>query len=78
MDTRDTLGLLGTQALRARDSLNGPLLGPLPDNQWQLEVQHWHATSMAYMQATFLQPILGLKNPDMARVMYVRYPNTNY
>ncbi|KAM7210944.1 hypothetical protein V8F06_013679 [Rhypophila decipiens] len=60
--TLDPLALLGTQVLTARDSLNGPILGRFPDNQWQLEVQHWHATVMAHMQDTFLRSIVGPKN----------------
>ncbi len=66
--------LLGTHVLKARDRLNGPLLGPLPNNQWQLEVQHWHATAMAYLQATFLGSILGFEDPRFSHL--VRHPNT--
>ena len=74
--TVDPLRMLGTQVLIARDSLSGPILGPLPENQWQLEVQHWHATAMAHMQETFLKYIFGPKNPDLPLLMRVRYPKT--
>ena len=76
MATRSPLNLLGTRMLMARDSLNGPVLGQLPDNQWQLEVQHWHATAMADMQAAFLRSIVGPGNPDLPRLMRVVYPNS--
>ncbi|KAK0740345.1 hypothetical protein B0T18DRAFT_491030 [Schizothecium vesticola] len=76
MATRSPLNLLGARMLMARDSLNGPILGQLPDNQWQLEVQHWHATAMADMQAAFLRSIVGPGNPDLPRLMRVVYPNS--
>ncbi|KAK0613547.1 hypothetical protein B0T14DRAFT_499015 [Immersiella caudata] len=73
---RDPVELLGTRALRARDSLNGPILGPLPDNQWQLEVQHWHSTSAAQLQQTFLRTIIGPTNPELPNLIEVWRPNT--
>jgi len=70
---------LGSRALRARDSLNGPILGPLPDKQWQVEVQHWNAAALAYMQDTFLRAITGPKDRQILRLMSaagVVYPTT--
>lgn len=58
-DAKDPLMILGTRTLRARYYLNGPILGPLPENQWQLEVLHWHATAMVHMQQAFVRPIVG-------------------
>ncbi|KAE9364713.1 hypothetical protein N431DRAFT_355340 [Stipitochalara longipes BDJ] len=72
--TRIPLSLLGTHVLMARNKLNGPLLGSLPENQWQLEVQHWHATAMAHLQAAFLESIIGFKDPKFSPL--IRYPNT--
>jgi hypothetical protein len=72
--TRIPLALLGTHVLTARNKLNGPVLGSLPDNQWQLEVQHWHATAMAYLQATFLESIIGYEDPKFSGL--IQYPNT--
>ncbi|KAK4444012.1 hypothetical protein QBC34DRAFT_309909 [Podospora aff. communis PSN243] len=73
---RDAVELLGTRALRARDSLNGPILGSLPNSQWQLEVQHWHAASAAHLQDTFLRSIIGPTNPELPKLVEVWYPNT--
>jgi hypothetical protein len=72
--TRMPLALLGTQVLTARNKLNGPLVGSLPDNQWQLEVQHWHATALAFLQACFLESIIGFQDPKYSHL--IRYPNT--
>ncbi len=73
-DTGVPLHILGVQMLTARNKLNGPLIGSLPDNQWQLEVQHWHATAMADLQARFLQSIVGNTDPKIAHL--IRRPNS--
>jgi len=72
--TKLPLVLLGTHVLKARNKLNGPLLGSLPGNQWQLEVQHWHSTNMAFLQANFLESVIGYKDPKYSHLLY--YPNS--
>ena len=67
--TTQPLVILGPHALTARNKLNGPVLGSLPSNQWQLEIQHLHATSMAVIQATFLQNAIGFKDPKWERII---------
>jgi len=73
-DVSEATMMLGTHALLAKNKLDGPLLGTVPDNQWQLEVQHWHATSMARVQGTTLRMITGYKDPRFSNI--TRYPNT--
>lgn len=41
---------LGASALVARESFDGGVQGPLPLDQWQIEVARWQATTMAYSQ----------------------------
>jgi len=60
MELEATVVHLGSHALRARDRLNGPLV-TLPDNQWQTEILHWHATNMAHLQGLFIEGIIGYK-----------------
>ncbi len=72
--TNIPLRVLGVQVLTARNQHNGPLIGSLPDKQWQLEVQHWHATAMAHLQGQFLESIVGPTNPKLTPL--VRRPNT--
>jgi hypothetical protein len=74
VSTRIPLTQLGTHVLTARNRLNGPILGSLPKNQWQLEVQHWHATAMAYLQANFLESIIGFTDPIYSGL--IAYPST--
>lgn len=57
-----TLGFLGTSALRARYSLSYGFSGPLPDNQWQLEAEHWIKAELASIQDAFVQAANGI--PD--------------
>lgn len=69
----EIVSVLGSQSLTARDSLTLNMQGPLPDDQWQLEVQHWHETSLAAMQAFFINTAAG---PNDERVQeWFQKPN---
>ncbi len=61
--------MLGPHVLKARDRLNGPLMGSLPDNQWQLEVQHWYAAVTAHLQGQFLRYTNGFTNPVLEKLI---------
>lgn len=49
--TFQTVNSLGSTALLARDRLVDYIGTGLPDNQWQIEVEGWFATSLAKLQA---------------------------
>lgn len=51
--------MLGSQSLASKDSMVGQVQGPLPDNQWQLDVQHWLAVSLVSLQKHFLTTVRG-------------------
>lgn len=59
------VGTLGVSALTARFKVGGSFQGPLPDNQWQLEVQHWFSTSMATLQDAFVATAAGAPYPEL-------------
>lgn len=44
------IATLGLSSLTARLSLTGGVSGSLPKNQWQIEVDNWFATRLAYLQ----------------------------
>ncbi|KAF2654687.1 hypothetical protein K491DRAFT_631528 [Lophiostoma macrostomum CBS 122681] len=46
---------MGVAALTARQGLNTNRQGPLPSNQWQLEVEQWVGASLASIQGTFVE-----------------------
>ncbi|KAF2737471.1 hypothetical protein EJ04DRAFT_550620 [Polyplosphaeria fusca] len=46
---------LGISALVARQGLAANMQGPLPSNQWQIEVEHWVGASMASIQGSFVE-----------------------
>ncbi|KAF2090371.1 hypothetical protein K490DRAFT_35524 [Saccharata proteae CBS 121410] len=50
---------LGISALSARATMGGGLQSPLPDNQWQLEVQHWYQILMANLQRMMIEAAVG-------------------
>ncbi|KAL1627503.1 hypothetical protein SLS54_002428 [Diplodia seriata] len=53
------VGTLGVSALTARFRVGSALQGPIPDNQWQLEAQHWFSTCMAALQDAFVAGAAG-------------------
>lgn len=66
--TFDTvIKLMAAKSLISRFSLDEGTQGPLPDNQWQLEVQNWHNTSLVNFQGAVLDQATGPDNIDMLR-----------
>ncbi|OJD30787.1 cytochrome p450 protein [Diplodia corticola] len=61
----NVISTLGVSALTARFRLGGSLQGPIPDNQWQLEVQHWFSTSMAALQDAFVAGAAGAPSVEL-------------
>lgn len=51
--------LLGTSSLLARNSKSTSIQGPLPSNQWTLEVESWNQMILADMQRAVLEYAAG-------------------
>jgi hypothetical protein len=51
---------LNAQSLLARRSIMGGLQGPLPDDQWKIDMQYWFEVGLASMQQAMLDGALGL------------------
>jgi hypothetical protein len=50
---------LQAQALVSSQSLQVGVQGPLPNNQWQIDVAHWWATELASLQLAFVSAARG-------------------
>ncbi|KAI1132832.1 hypothetical protein F5Y10DRAFT_291787 [Nemania abortiva] len=50
----ELLAQLGPASLASKSSLASSIQGPLPSNQWQLDVTRWWDISMASLQAAYL------------------------
>ncbi|KAF9636464.1 hypothetical protein BFW01_g7360 [Lasiodiplodia theobromae] len=50
---------LGTRSLLSRFSLYSNVQAPLPEDQWQREVELWHDTVLAFMQESFVAAARG-------------------
>ncbi|KAJ2993905.1 hypothetical protein NUW58_g1188 [Xylaria curta] len=48
---------------------------PLPSNQWQIEVQFWHATVMSLIQHSLLEFMIGPNNAALQK--YIKAPITS-
>jgi hypothetical protein len=55
----DIIGALKSGSLLARGSLAYELQDTLPDNQWELELQHWFKFTLAELQRTILDQATG-------------------
>lgn len=51
---------IGASALRARDALSNGFSGPLPDDQWQLESEHWMKGMLSSVQDAYVTGANGL------------------
>ena len=61
---------LGISALTARDTLLDGNQGPLPSDQWMLEVEHWHDISMAQLQRVAVELATGPSDPATLNITW--------
>lgn len=87
-----TVGFIGASALRARYGLSYGYSAALPNNQWQLEAEHWIKGTLASLQDVFVEAANGipealedfrqppLANETMAQTMCAnqKIVSTNY
>lgn len=57
------LDRLGAESLLSKANLMQGFMGPLPPNQWQLDVTHWWSTYLASIQAGFVETAMGPADP---------------
>lgn len=62
-DLATLLLTLGPESLSSKVNLNQGIMGPLPPNQWQLDVTHWWSTYLASVQAAFVETAIGPADP---------------
>lgn len=72
----DLLTALGSSSLLSPQKFTEGFMGPLPDNQWQLDVSHWFAIRLASLQAAFVNSAHGPK--DDALLPYTLRPDDEY
>lgn len=65
---------LRVSALTSRYSLQDGFQGPLPDNQWQLDVEYWFQVWLSYLQSRFMLFATGPSDPELMR--WVQKPQT--
>lgn len=56
---------LGPDALTSIKYLNSGMMGPLPTNQWQIDVRYWWATYLASLQAAVVNTAHGPTDPAL-------------
>ncbi|KAF2265455.1 hypothetical protein CC78DRAFT_515110 [Lojkania enalia] len=68
------VGFIGASALRARYGLSYGYQGPLPDNQWQIEAEHWFKGTLASLQDAF---VTGANGPPAELYDFLDPPAAN-
>lgn len=68
--------VLGSGSLITQQKLMQGVMGPLPDNQWQLDVTHWWGTILASRQAACVSPATGPS--DASLLPYTEPPDDVY
>jgi hypothetical protein len=61
----------GASALLSQQNIYNAVLGPIPNNQWQLDVQYWWATQLANVQASFVAAAIGPRSPVLREFSYL-------
>lgn len=56
--------LMGSYALQAKTSLYGRQSGPLPDNQWQLDMENWYSITQSANQLSSVRVATGPSNTN--------------
>ncbi|KAJ0116553.1 hypothetical protein J7T55_007533 [Diaporthe amygdali] len=64
-NVQNVIMYLGPNALTSLKYLNDGLMGPLPVNQWQLDVSFWWATYLASLQAAVVNTAHGPTDPGL-------------
>ncbi|KAI0540025.1 hypothetical protein GGR58DRAFT_512040 [Xylaria digitata] len=60
---------LGSESLASKNSLSSSVQGPLPSNQWQLDVTYWSGIVKASIQAAFLDMVY-FNPPDASQLQF--------
>ncbi|KUJ14079.1 uncharacterized protein LY89DRAFT_152692 [Mollisia scopiformis] len=66
----ELLNQLGAQSLASQSLLTSGLQGPLPKNQWQLDVTNWFNTVLASIQALYVNTAIGTTDPGLVQNQY--------
>jgi hypothetical protein len=59
------VGILQSQSLSSKQNFGQGIQGPLPSNQWQLDVIHWWSTALALTQAAFVDTARGIQGAGL-------------
>ncbi|RDA88405.1 hypothetical protein CP532_5561 [Ophiocordyceps camponoti-leonardi (nom. inval.)] len=65
-----------SNSLLSQQVSSSGLRGPLPDNQWQIDVNYWWNTMLATIQASFVQQAAWTTDPELEP--YVIHLNSSY
>lgn len=66
---------LGVSSLTSRYKLSQGMQGPLPTNQWQLDVQNWFLTMLAHLQSAMVETATGPIDADVTQ--WLERPQTS-
>lgn len=75
-DPTSFVASIGITSLTSRYGLAAGIQGPLPDNQWQLDVEHWFKGSLAQLQQDTVEYATG--PPDPAIREFIRSDDNLY
>lgn len=61
---------LGSRVLNSKYALFNSVQGPIPDGQWQLDVENWHNATLALLQDAFVSTARGDHDPRWSQWFY--------
>ncbi|KAI0201355.1 hypothetical protein F4808DRAFT_450298 [Astrocystis sublimbata] len=66
-DIPSVVHTLGSQSLASRSNAMGNIQGPLPDDQWKIDVTYWWNVSLAVLQSVFVSTAHGSNDLSVTR-----------
>ncbi|KAB2568801.1 hypothetical protein DBV05_g12525, partial [Lasiodiplodia theobromae] len=71
-DIYNIASVLRTSALASKFYMQADIIGPLPDNQWQIDLEYMHNITLANLQSAAVSIAKGPSNPNL--LQYVNPP----
>lgn len=72
-DVYNIASVLGASALASKFQMMGSIQGPIPDNQWQIDLEYMHNITLANLQSAAVTIARGPSNPTLLK--YVSPPS---
>ncbi|KAF2429209.1 hypothetical protein EJ08DRAFT_661956 [Tothia fuscella] len=76
LDIADLVSKLGASSLSSRQTFAGGTQSAIPENQWELDVEHWQNVVLAGLQRAFVELATGTSFPGIEKYLDTPSPGS--